>query len=132
MAKSARPQLKSVLVNSNRVLEPDVPSVPPVARQNRVEVLIEILAVLEERFPEQALLHGAEFPERAVAAAVLHGRPRFKPLHAERVERELDHQGRTVLEHTGAPERRSDREAPLRELHPRPVSADLENPDRSV
>src|SRR4051812_35155914 len=41
-----------VLVNANRVVEPDVPVLPPIARQNRVEVLIEILAVLEERLPE--------------------------------------------------------------------------------
>ena len=43
----------------------------PVLVENRPEHLVEILAVLEERLAQHALLHGADLPQRAVAAAVL-------------------------------------------------------------
>ena len=38
----------------------------------------------------------------AAAAAVLHRRARLEPVHANRVERKVEHEGGAVLEHAGA------------------------------
>ena len=50
----------------------------------------------------------------------------------ERVERELEQHLGAFLEHAGAPERRSDREAPLGRLEPGVAVANLEDSDRRV
>jgi hypothetical protein len=43
----------------------------PILVENRPEHLVVILAVAKERTTQHAFLHGADLPERAVAAAVL-------------------------------------------------------------
>ena len=66
-----------------------------------------------ERPAQHAFLDRAQLPERAVAAAVLDGRPRFEPMHAEHIEREVDDEPRTIDEDARAPELRGQREPPL-------------------
>src|SRR5712691_1298974 len=60
----------------------------PVAFENRVKDLIDILAVAEERLAENAFLDGANLQQRAVAAAVRNRRARFQPVNTDRLERE--------------------------------------------
>src|SRR5450432_114621 len=86
--------------------------VAPVGVEDRVEDLVDLLAVLGERLAKQTLLHGAQLLEGAVATAVLYHRARFQPVHAERLEREIEHELRALLEHARAPEVGVDREAP--------------------
>src|SRR3954447_19222371 len=76
----------------------------PVLRENRPERLIEVLAVAQERLAQDALARRADLPQRAVAAAVQHRRPRLEPVRADRVERELHDELRAVAEHAGPPE----------------------------
>ena len=53
---------------------------------------VEILAVAEERLAQHTFLHGADLDERAVAAAVQHGRARLEAMNADRVEDEFEHE----------------------------------------
>ena len=55
----------------------DRPPRAPIILDDRVEDLVEILSVTEERLPENGFLHCARFEQRPVAAAVQHGGPRF-------------------------------------------------------
>src|SRR3954465_11507542 len=108
----------SVLMDSARLLRSPVGSRLPVLVENRPQHLVEVLTVLQERLPQYAFLHRAHLAERAVAAAVTDRRARPQTGHADRAEREADQQLRAVLEHARAPERRSDREPPLRGAEP--------------
>src|SRR5258708_3715433 len=67
--------------------------------------LIEILAVLEERLPQDAFLLRADLPQRGVAAQVAQRGARLEAVDADRFERELDHELGAFLEDAGAPER---------------------------
>ena len=61
----------------------------PVFIENGPQRLIVILAAAKERFSQNTLLNRADLPERAVAPAVLHGRARFEPMHANHIERKI-------------------------------------------
>src|SRR5690606_16591078 len=63
----------------------------PVLSQDRPEQLVVIFAAPEERPAEHALLYRAELAQRAVAAAVGHGRPGFDAMGADGVEDEVEH-----------------------------------------
>src|SRR6185436_13214173 len=67
--------------------------------ENRVEHLVEILPVALERLA----------------------------VHADGIEREVEHQFGPILEHAGAPERRPDREAPFSRAEARLELANLED-----
>src|SRR5579871_3122449 len=88
----------------------------PFGLENRVQRLIEALAATDERLAEYAFLHGADLQQRAVAAAVEHGRARLEAARAQRVEDELQHERRALGEDAAAPERRAERKAPLRDI----------------
>ena len=77
----------------------------PIFFENRVEHLIEVLAVAEERLPQPRFLHGAELQECAVASPISYRRARFQPVDRERVEDEVEHELRTFMEHAGSPKR---------------------------
>src|SRR2546425_1070625 len=104
----------------------------PVLVENRVQHLIEVTAIVEERLAQDRFPHRAQLLQRAVPATVLHRGTRLEAVHAERLERELDHQLGAVLEPAGAPERRSDREAPFGGREGRGELPDLEDPNRRV
>src|SRR5207237_6890994 len=74
----------------------------PILVENRPQRLIEILAVLQERFAEQAFLHRADLSQRAVAAAVAHGSARLEAVNPDRLEREAHQQFSSFLEPTGS------------------------------
>src|SRR5689334_3303902 len=78
-----------------------------------VERLVESHASARERSAQHALLHRADFPQRAVAAAVRHRGSRLETPHADHVEREVEHEPRALLEESRSPERRPDRESPF-------------------
>src|SRR3989442_13338870 len=103
-----------------------------IAVEDRVERLVQPDAVARERAAQDALLDRADLSERAVAAPVQHGGARFEPLHAERAEREIEHELGALFEHATAPERRANREAPFRRMERRVEPAHLEDPDRRV
>src|SRR5205814_1483337 len=69
--------------------------------------------VLHERLPETHLADGSELVQRAVAAPVVDGAARFQPVDADLLEGEVEHHLRAFDEHSVAPERRAEREAPL-------------------
>src|SRR5438094_4069958 len=60
----------------------------PVFFQDRPQGLIEGGAAARYRAAEDAFLHRAELPQRAVAAAVEEGHARFQPSHPDGPERE--------------------------------------------
>ena len=80
------------LVNSRPLLRDPAALGLPVLVENRPQRLIQVLAVLQERLAKDAFLHGADLPQRAVAAAVADRRARLEPVHADRLEREADDQ----------------------------------------
>src|SRR5262249_49940722 len=100
-------------VHEDRVAARDLARAPPVDFDHRVQHLVEIDAVAEERLAQDAFLDAADFLERAVAASVRHGGARLEAVHAERVEGEPQDELGGVLEHARAPEGRSNREPPL-------------------
>src|SRR6476646_12083759 len=104
----------------------------PVGVEQRVERLIEVPSVAEERPAQNAFLHRAQLLQRAVAAAVQDRGARFEAMHAERVENEFEHELRAVLKHPGAPERLAQRKSPLGVLKPLPEIPHLEDADRGV
>ena len=70
--------------------------------------------------------------QRAVAAAVLHRRARFQPMHADRLEREVEHQLGAFL-NTPVPQNGDPmRKAPLGRAEARLELAHLEDPDGGV
>ena len=69
-----------------------------------------------ERGRERALGTRADLLQRAVAAAVLHDRARFEPVHADVIERITRHEVRRLDERADAPERGADREPPVRRM----------------
>src|SRR5947199_7982042 len=85
-----------------------------------------------ERLAQHAFLDRADLHQRAVATAVLDGGPRFEAADADGAERELEHQARTRLEHSGAPELRADREAPFGGVEAGTEVANLEDADCRV
>src|SRR5262245_42860121 len=89
-------------------------STEPVFVEDRPQRLVEILAVLEERPPQHAFLHGADLAKRAVAASVLQRGPRLEPVDAHRFEREPNEELGAVDERAGSPERRTESKSPLR------------------
>src|SRR3954452_11192715 len=104
----------------------------PLAVEQRVERLVEIPSVAEKRPAENTFLHRAQFLERAIAAAILDGGARFEPMHAERLEHELQDELRAFVEHTGSPERGAERKSPLSVFEILPKVAYLEDADRGV
>jgi hypothetical protein len=104
----------------------------PVAVQNREEHLIQVAAVPGEGLPQDCLLHGAKLEQRAVAPSVLHGSASFESSHAERVEREFEHEFRGVLENSRSPERRANGESPLGRVQTRVQIAHLKDSDCGV
>src|SRR5207245_10293531 len=103
---------------------PDGLGLHPVFVDDRPEHLIQVLAVLEERSPEHAFLHGADLSRRAIAAAVPDRRARLDSMYAHHLEREFEHELRPLEKEARAPVGRPDREAPLR-----PAEPGLERPD---
>src|SRR6185436_14043864 len=71
-------------------------------------------------------------PQGPVAAPVLHGRSRFEPVNANRLECESNHELSSLLEYSSAPVRGTDGESPLRGAEARLGLANLEDPDRCV
>src|SRR5688500_18874121 len=61
----------------------------PVFIQDRVNHLIVVLAISQERAAQQPLLDRANLSQRAVAAAVLNRRARLEPMNADGVECEI-------------------------------------------
>ena len=53
----------------------------PVLVEDRVQHLIEVLAVAQKRLLQNGLLHRADLAERADAAAVPHGGARLEPVY---------------------------------------------------
>src|SRR5437867_5040275 len=104
----------------------------PVLVQNRPEHLVQIFPVLEERLAQHALLNGADLTERAVAAAVADRCPRLQAVNADGLERETHHELGSFLKDPGPPERRPDRESPLRRAEPGIQLAQLEDTDRRI
>src|SRR5437762_9233285 len=104
----------------------------PVVVEDRVQHLIDVLAVAPERLPQHRLLHGASLQQRAVAASVEDRGARLEPVHAERLEDELLHQLRAVFEYTGAPQCRADGKAPFGAAELAIELPHLENADRRV
>ena len=73
MDRVARSPLGIARVESvNDARTPDGLGLQPFVLQDGPERLVQILAVPDERPAQHAFLHGAELPQRAVAAAVLH------------------------------------------------------------
>src|SRR5437870_8042682 len=104
----------------------------PVVLENRVEHLVQALAVVHERLAQHALLNCAHLEERAVASAVEHRRTRFEPVRTKRVERELDDELCALHEYARAPEGRAERETPFGGGEARIVLAQLKDPDRRI
>src|SRR4051812_24076469 len=71
---------------------------PPILVEDGPQGLVEVLAVAQERLAQDALLDGADLPQRAVAAAVGDRRTRLEPVRLHGVEREVDHELRAVRE----------------------------------
>src|SRR4029453_18560606 len=92
---------------------PDHALSSPVLVEDGPQRLVEILAVAEERLAQDAFLHRANLPQRAVAATVEDPCAGLEPVRVDGVERKVDDHARAVHEHARAPERRADRESPL-------------------
>src|SRR5206468_6469784 len=105
---------------------PDRLRVAPVVIEQRPEGLIQVLSVAQERPPQDALLHGADFSQRPVAAPVPNGRARFQPMRADDVERKVEHQPAAFDENARSPEIGPDREAPFGRTETGLERADLE------
>src|SRR6185503_3992722 len=71
-----------VNVRERQILIHVVSDVAPIVFDNGVENLIDELAVLQERSPQQTLLHGSDLQQRAVPSSVLHSSARFEAVHA--------------------------------------------------
>src|SRR5947207_2220428 len=104
----------------------------PILFDNRPQRLIEICSTAKERFSQDALLDRAQLSKGAIAAAVLHGRSRFKAMDANDFECKLDHKLSPLREQSAAPECRSDCKSPLRSSERRVELADLEQSDRRL
>ena len=85
----------------------------PVIFDDAVQHLIEVLAVVPERSPQQALLGRSDLQQGSAAPSVPDRRARFQAMHAECLERELEDEPRALFEYARAPERRADGETPL-------------------
>src|SRR5207247_9316884 len=101
----------------------------PVLIENRVQQLVDVLAVALKRLAQNRFLHGAYLLQRAVAAAVDCRRAGLETMHADRVEHERHHELGALREYAGAPERRADGKAPFRCPEVGIQLTDLENPD---
>src|SRR5262245_29971892 len=104
----------------------------PVFIDDRVECLIEVLAVAKERLAKHPFLHGTNLPQCAVAAAIPQRGACFESMHAERFESESQDELRTFLKDPEAPERRPEREAPFGGTEARFGFTHLEDPDCGV
>ena len=69
----------------------------PVFVDDRVERLIEVLAVAKERLAKHPFLHSTDLPQCAVAAAIPQRGACFEPMHAERFKSESQDELRTLL-----------------------------------
>src|SRR4030095_15342530 len=84
---------------------PDCLRSPPVFVENRPQRLVEILAVAQERLPQDPFLDRADLPQRAVAATVRDRSTRLEAVRSHDIEREVDDHLRAVDEGARAPER---------------------------
>src|SRR5712691_5227612 len=107
-----RPQRGSVEARTGGEMRP---AGEAIAVENRVEGLIELDVAALQRPAQHALLNGADFSERAVAAPVQHRGASLEPPDAKRLECEVEHELGALPEHPGTPESRSERESPFRE-----------------
>src|SRR5258707_142588 len=85
----------------------------PFVAQDGPQRLVDVLAVFQERAPQQPFLHGAKLPERAVPTAVPGRGTRLQTMHTDHVEYKIHDKARPVDEDPGAPELGPDGEAPL-------------------
>src|SRR5688500_2521775 len=99
---------------SVKLRTPDGLRLAPVFLEDRPQDLIEIPAVALERAAEDAFLERADLAQRRIAAAVRGDRPGFEAVHADYAEREIDDGFCAFHEYAASPERRANRETPLR------------------
>src|SRR5882724_9627121 len=104
----------------------------PILLEDGPERLVVILPVLEKRLAQQPFLHGAHLTQRAVAASVPYRGPGFQPMHADRLEGEVQQELGAFLEHAAAPVGRTNSESPFGGAETGFELAQLKDPDGGI